>query len=85
VQIEKKESSSLNYVVDIFPLNSLGFRAPLRKVVYTLKVTEGEENLENLFDSEDGEIKIELKNLLSKVKLQIETDKTQNISLIEIP
>ena len=85
VNVTLKEESSLQYVVDVIPLNSLGMRAPFRNLEYSFEVTEGEVEIEKLNDLGNGRIDLKLKTDSSKVKLEITTNKSQNISLIEIP
>ncbi len=85
VEINKKEVGSLDYVIEIVPLNSFGMKAPFRKISYSFNIIEGDLLIEKLNDFTDGRIEVRLKHNSAKIKLQIITDKTQNISLIEIP
>lgn len=85
VKIIETQVSSLNYTVEIIPVNSLGIQAPFRNLQYSYKVEEGSESVEKIIDSGNGIINIYLNANPGKVKLRIETNKTQNFSLIEIP
>lgn len=85
VGISVNQLSSLNYSIQIQPKNSLGLTAPLRNIEYSYKVTEGNDNVDNIEDKGNGELIIKLKSESTGIKLQIKTDKTQNISLVEIP
>lgn len=85
VVVSVSRISSLNYAVKIEPKNSFGFTAPFRKILYSFEVFEGTENIESITDESNGRIIVKLKSDSTKVKMQIKTDKTQNISLVEIP
>lgn len=85
VGIRVNRISSLNYVLQIQPKNSFGFNAPLRNVEYQYEVLSGTDNIENIEDRGKGEIVVNLKSDSIKVKLAIKTNKTQNLTLVEIP
>lgn len=85
VGVSVSQLSSLNYVVKIQPKNSVGSAAPFRRVNYYYKVVKGENNVEKIIDEGCGKLTIILRSDSINVKLQIKTDKTQNISLVEIP
>jgi len=85
VGISVNQLSSLNYDIKIKPKNSFGLTTPLRSIKYSFEVSEGEQNIENIKDDGSGKLSIMLKSDSTKVKLQIKTNKTQNLSLVEIP
>lgn len=85
VGISVNRISSLNYVVYVQPKNSFGFNAPLRIVEYQYDVLSGADNIENIEDRGKGEIVVNLKSDSIKVKLAVKTNKTQNLTLVEIP
>lgn len=85
VEISVNRVSSLNYVLHIHPKNSFGFNAPFRTVEYKYEVHSGADNIENIEDRGKGEIVVSLKSDSIKVKLTIKTNKTQNLTLVEIP
>lgn len=84
VKIILKELSSSNYDLELVPLNSLGKRAPWRSIKYSYKIVEGKENIKKISESENV-INLQLEDDSIQVKLEINTDKTQNIFLVEIP
>jgi hypothetical protein len=85
VGISVNRISSLNYVLHIQPKNSFGFNAPFRTLEYKYEVRSGADNIENIKDCGKGEIIVELKSDSIKVKLDVKTNKTQNLTLVEIP
>ena len=85
IGISVNQLSSLNYVVKVEPKNSLGKNAPFRNVNYSYEVSDGVDNIKEIVDKGDGQLFLILKSDTIKVKLRIRTNKTQNISVIEIP
>lgn len=84
VKIIFKKFSSSNYDLELVPLNSLGKRAPWRSIKYSYKIVEGKENIKKISESENV-INLQLEDDSIQVKLEINTDKTQNIFQVEIP
>jgi len=84
VKILLLQSSSLNYELELIPLNSLGLNAPMRNVEFSYKIIDGKDNI-GIISETDNLIKIKLINNNTPVKLEITTNRTQNIFLVEIP
>ncbi len=84
VKIDLHEPSSLNYELELIPLNSLGKKAPMRNVEFSYTIIDGEDNIGNILKT-DNFLKIKLIKYNTPVKLEIRTNKTQNIFLVEIP
>ena len=76
--------SSPHYRIELVPLNSFGFKTPLRKVEYTVEIIDGTNDVDVIVNKEN-EIFISASEKHDLIKLKIDTDKTQNHTLIEIP
>lgn len=70
--------------IEIVPLNSFGFKAPLRKVDYEVTIKEGADNISEMI-REENQILLLLADEERKVKLSVITEKTQNKTIIQLP
>lgn len=84
VKIVLNQADLLTYEILLIPLNSFGKKAPLRYVECPYEVANGKENIE-FISQKNNSIIVKLIEENSPVRLNITTNKTQNIFLVEIP
>ena len=77
--------NSSTLIIEIVPLNSFGWKAPLRNSTAVFTITEGRDLIDIIFiDNAKGKIKIRAKNKSGKVSVTIKPEFSLLPSTIEI-